>query len=287
MSKVMIMNNNNGRSGMNVLPGLRRCVCAALVLFGWHAMAANTLQEIRYASGEDGATDIIVSMASPPMSPRAFATESPPRIAIDLDDTQNGLTERRINVGSGAAASVSAVEAGGKTRVVVELFHPANFTTRVSGNDLILSIAGKSSQMASDGSAAASAEPSIKQPSVKEVDFRRGPTGEGRVIVRFDRDGAGTDLRKEGNKLIVDLFDVTLANDLPIRLDVTDFATPVQFIETRERAGGARMEIMTGGAVEHMAYQTAANSWLKWPRSNPRTPTARNWANRLNTTARQ
>ncbi|MBP9154885.1 MAG: type IV pilus secretin PilQ [Xanthomonadales bacterium] len=217
-------------------------------------MASNRVEDISYASTPDGNTEITIKLASPPTAPRAFATESPPRIAVDFEDTQNGLVERRVNIGSGAAASVSAVEAGGRTRVVVELFHPATFESRIDGNNLILAV-GKGTTAAGKEIAASSGS-GLSQPTVSQVDFRRGPNGEGRVIVSFDKDGAGTDMRKEGNKLIVDLFDVTLSNDLPIRLDVTDFATPVQFIETRERAGGARMEIQTGGAIEHMAYQT-------------------------------
>ena len=241
--------------GAGLLTSVGRSILAAtLALVSVGAMAANRVEDISYASAPDGTTEITIKLAEPPVSPRAFATESPPRIAVDFEGTQNGLTERRINVGSGAAASVSAVEAGGRTRVVVELFHPAPFESRIDGNNLILAV-GKGGASATAASTPSTSS-GISQPQVQQVDFRRGTNGEGRVIVSFDKDGAGTDLRKEGNKLIVDLFDVTLSNDLPIRLDVTDFATPVQFIETRERAGGARMEIQTGGAIEHMAYQT-------------------------------
>lgn len=232
----------------------RRFLAVALTFAAVGATAANRVEDISYASAPDGTTEITIKLSAPPTAPRAFATDSPPRIAVDFEDTQNGLTERRINVGSGAAASVSAVEAGGRTRVVVELFHPAAFDSRIDGNNLVLSV-GKAST-SSAAVAAESTSSGVSQPVVKQVDFRRGTNGEGRILVNFDKDGAGTDLRREGNKLIVDLFDVTLSNDLPIRLDVTDFATPVQFIETRERAGGARMEIQTGGVIEHMAYQT-------------------------------
>jgi type IV pilus assembly protein PilQ len=231
----------------------RRILVIALTFGSISAMAANRVEDISYASTPDGATEVTIKLAEPPAAPRAFATEAPPRIAVDLEDTRNALTERRINIGSGAASSVSAVEAGGRTRVVVELFHPAPFETRVDGNNLVLLI-GRGTASATASSSTPSAN--VTQPVVSQVDFRRGSNGEGRILISFDKDGAGTDLRKEGNKLIVDLYDVTLSNDLPIRLDVTDFATPVQFIETRERAGGARMEIQTGGAVEHMAYQT-------------------------------
>lgn len=243
----------------------RRVLAVALTFASVSVTAANRVEDISYASTPDGATEVTIKLAEPPAAPRAFATEAPPRIAVDLEDTRNALTERRINIGSGAASSVSAVEAGGRTRVVVELFHPAAFETRIDGNNLVLSI-GRG--VAPAAAASSSASSSVTQPVVSQVDFRRGSNGEGRVLISFDKDGAGTDLRKEGNKLIVDLFDVTLSNDLPIRLDVTDFATPVQFIETRERAGGARMEIQTGGAIEHMAYQTGNELVIEVAKAN-------------------
>jgi type IV pilus assembly protein PilQ len=187
----------------------RSLLAAAMAVASLGALAANRVEDITYASTPDGATEIAIELSEPPVSPRAFATESPPRIAVDFEGTQNGLTERRINIGSGAAASVSAVEAGGRTRVVVELFHPAPFETRIDGNKLVLAV-GKGGANATATASAPSG--GVSQPQVRQVDFRRGTNGEGRVIVDFDKDGAGTDMRREGNKLIVDLFDVTVSD---------------------------------------------------------------------------
>jgi type IV pilus assembly protein PilQ len=224
------------------------------------ASAANAIRDISYSTAANGTTEIALTFAEAPAAPAAFATETPPRIALDFADTANELSERRVSIGAGATAAVSVVEAGGKTRVVVELYRKAGYTTRTAGNQLFVAVADETgigaqtmSQNVGQGSLIQSTG------TVTNVDFRRGPNGEGRVIVTFNKDNVGTDLRKEGSKIIVDIFDVATADALPRRLDVTDFATPVTMIETNERSGGVRMEIVTNGKVDHMAYQTGTD----------------------------
>jgi type IV pilus assembly protein PilQ len=222
--------------------------------------AANAIQSIDYSTAHNGTTEIVLTIDAAPGTPAAFATESPPRIALDFPETRNELSERRISVGAGSTAAVSAVEAGGKTRVVVELYRRAAYTTRTEGNKFYVAIADES-RVGAQSMAPTTGQSALSHASatVTNVDFRRGPNGEGRVLVSFNKDNIGTDLRKEGNKIVVDIFDVTVAETLPKRLDVTDFATSVNAIETIERAGGVRMEIVTTGAVDHMAYQTGTD----------------------------
>lgn len=232
----------------------------ACALIGSNVFATNAIRSITYSTADNGTTEIALTFTEAPAAPAAFATESPPRIALDFADTRNELNERRVSIGAGATAAVTAVEAGGKTRVVVELYRKAGYTTRTEGNRLFVSVAddgpvGNQTMTPSTGQSALVQSTAV----VTNVDFRRGPNGEGRVLVSFNKDNIGTDLRKEGNKIIVDIFDVSTSDTLPRRLDVTDFATPVNAIETNERAGGVRMEIATTGNVDHMAYQTGTD----------------------------
>src|SRR6478735_5870167 len=71
------------------------------------AMAANVLQDVRYASAPGGKVDITLQFAEPVGDVQAFTTDSPPRIAIDLPGTTNGLATRRVAIGSGATSAVS------------------------------------------------------------------------------------------------------------------------------------------------------------------------------------
>ena len=238
-------------------PGLNALLVVALTWCG-ALKAENVLEEITYQPGPGGSVDIRMKLAAPPVDPKLFTTDSPARIAVDFDDTRSALAERRINVGSGATSAISAIEAGGRTRVVVELFRTTNYTSRLDGDTLVLSVG--SGGAAAAGSTVASNDPTkaslAGRPTVSGVDFRRGKGGEGRVILNFSGEGAATDLRREGNRLVIDVSNVALPADQAERLDVTDFATPVQSVEVRARPNGARVEIAVEGAFEQLAYQT-------------------------------
>ena len=230
----------------------------ALLAFTVPAFAENTLQQVRHEPGAGGRVDIILEFAEPVGDVQSFTTDSPPRIAFDLADTRNGLSERRVVVGTGATSAVSAVEAGGRTRVVVDLFRPADYETRTDGNSLVISVGG-SETGAAVGSTAYAADPSKRLPAdveVSNVDFRRGEDGSGRLIVSFSGEGADAQLRTEGDQLVLDVPNARLGSGLERRLDVVDFATPVQTIEPRTHQGATRFTLSTAGAYESMAYQT-------------------------------
>ena len=223
------------------------------------ALAANVLQDVRYSAATGGKVDITLQFAEPVGEVQAFTTDSPPRIAIDLPNTSNGLTARRVAIGSGATSAVSAAEAGGRTRVVVDLFRPAGYTTRSSGNLLVLTVDAGSPVNAAKETVATGADPSKRLPStinVSNIDFRRGDNGAGRIIIRFDGANAVTDMRNEDKQIVVDVSNAQIPENLRRRLDVTDFATPVVNVEPRANAGGTRLVINTNGAYDSMAYQT-------------------------------
>jgi len=223
------------------------------------ALAANVLQDVRYASAPGGKVDITLQFAEPVGDVQAFTTDTPPRIAVDLPNTTNGLSQRRIVIGSGATSAVSAVEAGGRTRVVVDLFRPAGYTTRSAGNLLVLTVDAGAVQSNASNTMANPSDPTKRVASgieVANIDFRRGENGSGRVILRFNGDGAAADMRNEGSKVVVDVANASLPENLRRRLDVTDFATPVQSLEPNANAGSTRLVINTNGAFDSMAFQT-------------------------------
>jgi type IV pilus assembly protein PilQ len=245
--------------------GMRKAgVAGLLVLLGLIFMgtvqAENVLEDLTYTAQPGGKVEITLRFAEAVATPQAFTTESPPRIALDLADTRNGLSQRRIEVGAGATAGISAVEAAGRTRLVVDLFRPASYDTRINGKELILTIAANISGSTAAATSAASQNPMKRVVSdsveLSKVDFRRGKTGEGRIVVSFSGPGAAADLKREGDKVVLDILNVRLPPDQAKRLDVLDFATPVQYIETRSRGTGVRIDISAQGPFEQLAYQT-------------------------------
>jgi type IV pilus assembly protein PilQ len=234
---------------------------AAAAWAGDALAAANTLKGISYDTLPGGTVELHLNFAGgPPPQPRIFTTGNPPRIAVDFADTDNSAP-RHVDIGKGSTSGVSAVSAGGRTRVVVELMREASYRTRVDGNDLVLTVNnGSDAQTTTTASTIdpTKALPSaMGGPSVSGIDFRRGPNGEGRVLINFSGAGANADMQRKGDKLIVKLSHVTLPANQAQRLDVLDFATPVQSINTRAgMGGGATMEIDFKGNVETSSYQT-------------------------------
>ena len=236
-----------------------RAALAASLLWtaAFPALADNTLKDVRYAAGSGGKVDITFEFDQPVGAVNAFTTDVPPRIAIDFPETENGFEARRLAVGSGAAAAVSVVEAGGRTRAVVDLFRTAGYTTRSNGNLLVLSVEPGAAN--SPAAVAASPDPAKRIDSgirVSAVDFRRGEDGSGRVILRFNQEGAQANLRRDGNRLFIDVANAQLPADQQRRLDVTDFATPVVRLDPASKDGGTQLVVATEGLFDTSAYQT-------------------------------
>ncbi len=251
--------------GRKPAKGTRRAGIAGLIaLLGFSfanlAQAENVLEDLTYTAQPGGRVEVTMRFAEPVAVPQAFTTESPPRIALDMADTRNALSQRRIEVGAGATSGITTVEAAGRTRVVVDLFRPASYETRINGKELVLSIAanvaGTTAAAASAGSRNPTKTLASSSVELSNVDFRRGTDGEGRILVSFSGPGAAADLKQEGDKIVLDILNVKLPPSQAKRLDVLDFATPVQYIETRSRGTGARIEISAKGPFEQLAYQT-------------------------------
>ncbi|MDR2012909.1 MAG: type IV pilus secretin PilQ [Rhodanobacter sp.] len=227
------------------------------------AHAQNVLNDIAYTALPGSKIQITLKFTHPTGEPQSFSTEVPPSIALDFADTHNAMTKRRVDIGAGAVSGVSAIEVAGRTRVVVELFRIASYDTHINGNDVVLTIsnglAGATGIVAAVGrtdptKAIASASAEL---GIANVDFRRGKNGEGRLIVTFADAGAIVDMKRAGEHISLDIPNVKLPPNLAQHLDVLDFATPVQSIDTNVRNNGVHVEIAAKAPFEQLAYQTA------------------------------
>jgi type IV pilus assembly protein PilQ len=226
---------------------------AAVLLFGlfWLVSVAGAaeLTDVRVETG-DGEVRFILSTDSTPSEPTVFLTEQPPRIVLEMPDTTSRVGAQRTSVGVGPAQSYMALSAGGRTRLVVDLSRPAPYEVSTSGNQITLTVgtasAGRAAPAASTGGSF----------TIDGIDFRRSADGESRVLIDLNRAGVNMTVNERAGGLRVDLFDTTLPRHLYQRLDVSDFATPVQMITPEQRASNVRLNIDIAGAYKHMAYQT-------------------------------
>lgn len=215
---------------------------AALLLLSQHALAANMLKDMKATSQPDGKTAITLQFAEPIGEVNAFSTDNPPRIAVDLPETGLDLAQKKLLLSSGITKSVNAVEAGGRTRIVIDLAKMAPYKTQAVGKSLVVTIDPK-----------ASVQSNL---AVSAIDFKRTENGAGRMVVRFDGVGAVPELKESGSEVVLDLGKTVLPQDFKKTMDVSGLATPVLNIDARETAGKTRLVLNTKNRATVMAYQT-------------------------------
>ena len=231
------------------------------------AEGANTLEAVDYTALGGNKVRIVLTMGSPAAEPTTFTTDNPARIALDFANTTSKLAERTTAVGVGVARSVTAVEAQGRTRVVINLATTTSFETKVMGNEVIVELGGATTTAQTSPASsydprvvralARSSSPASSKRSLGNVDFRRGEGGEGRILVQLSDPNTVVDMREEAGKIVLDFQDTAVPSELVRKLDVLDFATPVKEINTFPQGPNVRMVIepAQAGQYEHFAYQ--------------------------------
>ncbi len=237
-------------------------VCA--VALGWvHMVAsasdANRIESIHVASQQGGQVVVKVTLAQPLANPPAgFSVNNPPRIALDFPNTINALGRTSQDVKEGDLRSLNIVQVGQRTRLVMNLGRALGFETKMSGKELLVTLQGATSASATSTTVSHFAEGGAgpQKHSVRDIDFRRGRAGEGRVVIDLSDNATGIDLRTQGRTIVIDLLQTSLPKNLERRLSVVDFATPVQSIEAFRQGENTRIVIEPKGQWEHAAYQT-------------------------------
>ncbi|CAM8664879.1 HofQ Type II secretory pathway, component HofQ [Comamonadaceae bacterium] len=187
--------------------------------------------------------------------PTGFAIQSPARIALDFPGVANAMGRSTVEINQGNLRSVSVVQAGERTRVVLNLKQAAAYKAEILGKSLIVSLGA--AEVANTKPVSAFAEPIARVAApLKDVDFRRGADGAGRVIVTLPNSQVGVDIRQQGQGLVVEFMKSSLPEGLRRKLDVADFGTPVKSVTTTQSGDRVRMVIEPQGQWEHSAYQS-------------------------------
>jgi len=244
------------------------CIVVGLAASAAYAQGTpNKLESIDVQNLSGQQLQLTLHHSGPPADPVVFTIDNPARISLDLANTALALPSRRIDVRAGGVDSILAAEAAGRTRLVLNLDRVLPYQTRVQGNDVILLVGGASASpnvaaVAQSGAAgspeaprAAAAAPSGPR-AIKGIDFRRGPGGTGRVIVRLSDPRTPASLRQLGNQVVVDFTGAEIANNLARRYDAADFATPVSGFDVVRVDNGVRVAITAVGDFEQLAYQS-------------------------------
>ena len=222
----------------------------------------NAIQEVTTTQQGGNLVIRIALKAAPATTPPSFSVATPARIALDFMRTTNDSGKNLIEANQGDLRSINLVQAGDRTRMVLNLKKSVSYTTALDGNNVLVTL---TPSLAADTTAAstrasttrfAEAATTSGAHSIRDIDFRRGADGSGRIIIDLSDSQAGVDIRTQGQSIVVDFLKSSLPDNLRRRLDVTDFATPVQTINTFAQGNNVRMVIEPKGLWEHNAYQT-------------------------------
>jgi type IV pilus assembly protein PilQ len=235
---------------------LMLCILAQFFWIG-QASAAATLDDISFTSLAGDQVEVTLHMSGDIPEPGSFTIDNPARIALDLPGTSSALQNKNIDVGVGLARSINAVEAGGRTRVVINLARLTPYNIDKRGDKIIVNL-GQAGEQASR--AAATDNKLIPEAgslnSVRDVQFRRGSQGEGRVVVVVSNPNTVMDMMRRGDQVIVTLQDTQLPEKLERRLDVMDFGTPVRTVDSFQHGNDVRVVVSAADMFEHLGYQS-------------------------------
>ena len=256
------MNNSHWFSKPIRAAALLLVMSAAAVITTWAQSAqpaANSIEAINVAGQRGGSIVVRITLKQPLADPPAgFTINNPPRIAFDFPGTSNALGKNTQEVGDGDLRNMNIVQAGERTRLVMNLSKLLAYDTKIDGRNVIITLQPVAAGTAATPVTSRFAEAKVvdTRHSLRDVSFRRGPNGEGRIIVDLSDNAVGIDLRQQGRSLIIDFQNTALPKNLERRLDVVDFATPVQTIDTFMQGSNSRIAIEPKGLWEHSAYQT-------------------------------
>ena len=226
--------------------------------------AAN-LKALDVAALPGDRVELKLSFDGPPPEPHGYTTESPARIALDLPGVVNQLTSKNRDLGGGNARSATVVEAKDRTRLIINLTQLTPYNARVEGNKLIVVVgqgAAKAPRAPASAPRVATAKPApVKayvsaNKAIRGVDFQRGTQGEGNVVIDLSDPSIAPDIQERDGKIILGFARTQLPEPLRVRLDVKDFATPVQFVNASATGDRATISIEPSGAFDYSTYQT-------------------------------
>ncbi|NJS35612.1 MAG: type IV pilus secretin PilQ [Brachymonas sp.] len=245
------------------LASLRHSLAIGLSLLAClPALAQNAIQNI--AATLQGGVEVVRIDFAQPLSavPTGFSIQTPARIALDFPGINNSSGKNAVEINQGNLRSANIVQAGERTRVVLNLKQSAGYKTELQGSSLLISLDNVASAAAPAAVIATPAQPTFAEvrnrdvQSLKDVDFRRSQDGAGRVVVDLPSNQVGVDIKQQGATLVVEFLKTNLPEGLRRRLDVADFGTPVQLVSTTQVGDRVRMVVEPKGLWEHSAYQS-------------------------------
>ena len=229
------------------------------------ALLAANLENMEVSSLPGERVQLKLMFDEPIKTPTGYTIDQPARIALDLPGVTNKLVQKRRSVDIGNVRNLTVVEANNKTRLVVDLNSLVPYTTRVEGNNVLV-VLGQSEAVSKNTAVKApvsqpvhnnvsAKSSSVAGDSIQNIDFRRGDAGEGNIVIKLSNSGVSPEIQERSGRILLKFPKTQLPDSLRVRLDVTDFATPVKFVNSTADANGSTVSIEPKGNYDYLVYQ--------------------------------
>jgi len=226
---------------------------------------STTLESVSFASLPGDRTEITLGFDQPPSDVKGYTIEQPARIALDLPGISNALSEKYHNLGLGNAKRMTVIGVKDRTRVILDLVELVPYKTQVVGNKLVVLVGNESmgasaasQNIQAEDSGQSAGSPEVSQSaaqSLTAIDFRRGEKGDGQIVLTFSSSNVDIDMTEKAGEIQLRIPSIDLPVELRRRLDVIDFATPVQRIDADIEDGVTIVKIKPKGNYDYLAYQ--------------------------------
>ncbi|CAA0114503.1 Type IV pilus biogenesis and competence protein PilQ [BD1-7 clade bacterium] len=237
----------------------------ALSLFSVVQAFAVNMVDADFSALPDDRVEMRFTFDGDAPDPKVFAIETPARLAIDLEGVQSLLGKKKFALGLGDVDSTVVLTSGNRTRVIVNMVELGPYDTRVEGNELVVSLGGDNKTMAKQAASVAESQRGVaekprpqkaKAPAIESVDFRRGDDGEGRLIVDLSSPYIDVNSEQKGEAIELTFKNTQLPEELQLRYDVADFATPIKSLDAKSLGNDTVIKVMPTGEYEYLAYQS-------------------------------
>jgi type IV pilus assembly protein PilQ len=249
------------RGGL-VKSAIKTLVAAVSLVLPTLALAAGsaTLKNVSFSSLPGDRFEVRMDFDSRPPEPKSYTIDKPARLVMDFEGVNSDLKEKKFPLSFGSAKSANVLSDGGRTRLILNMVELESYKSRVEANSFIMTVGNSEMQgVNKKGSSLAdkiTSDVSGYGNSIKDIDFRRGDNGEGKIIISMTDANTSVNVEDAGNQILVNFSDTQLPVALRRKLDVADFATPVQFVASDYDGGNSVIKINSSGDYDYMAYQT-------------------------------
>lgn len=245
----------------SILLALASSHCSAIAADTDVASSANAVEKVE-TSGISGQTLIKVTLRSPLADvPSSFTVSSPPRIAFDFPDTENATGDSLRKISLPDLQSLNIIQAGTRTRMVLNLSKPSRYSARLDGKMLYISLGAQGAVAATTasqapGNASAGMYSSSEGNAVQSIDFRAESSDVARVNIDLSEPNPLIDVKRQGSGLVLILQNVRLPDRLMRRMDVRDFGTPIMSVASTGYGQSTQLVVSNRGDWDYNVVQT-------------------------------